>query len=198
MLSDGDIAMDPPARYNTVLHLIIRNMELIQMKTKPASDASSRSDAARMPKDQLLAFKVDAKLAELLSGVKNRSELIRDAVYAYLGHLCPLCEGKGTIPANRSHEIELLLAQLEFATCSGCHTALPVMPRLRKLVNKLPRQDRQRLSEFEKTGELLCADCFEKADQCENCGQHVPHGQLPEHLHKLHATAQAGSRRKDR
>lgn len=80
--------------------------------------------SGKMPKDQVMAFKVDAKLAELLASVKNKSELIRDAVYAYLGHLCPLCEGKGTIPANRSHEIELLLKQLEFATCTGCHTAL--------------------------------------------------------------------------
>ena len=145
-----------------------------------------KSSTRRMPKNQLLAFKVDATLAELLSSVKNKSELIRDAVYAYLGHLCPLCEGKGTIPANRGHEIELLLAQLEFATCSGCHTALPVMPRLRKLVSKIPREDRRRLSEFAKTGELLCSDCFEKADQCDNCGQHVPQGHLSDHLHKIH------------
>ena len=152
----------------------------------PTDKAATSKKGERMPKDQLLAFKVDAKLAELLSSVKNRSELIRDAVYAYLGHLCPLCEGKGTIPANRGHEIELLLAQLEFATCSGCHTALPVMPRLRKLVGTMPREDRQRLTEFEKTGELLCSDCFEKADQCDSCGQHVPQGHLPNHVHKIH------------
>ena len=145
--------------------------------------------SGRMPKDQVMAFKVDATLAELLGGVKNKSELIRDAVYAYLGHLCPLCEGKGTIPANRSHEIELLLKQLEFATCTGCHTALPVMPRLRKLVKTMPRPDQLRLTEFEKTGELLCADCFEKADQCATCGQHVPHGQLSSHLARRHAAA---------
>ncbi len=145
----------------------------------------------KMPKDQVMAFKVDAKLADLLASVKNKSELIRDAVYAYLGHLCPLCEGKGTIPANRSHEIELLLKQLEFATCTGCHTALPVMPRLRKLVTTMPRPDRERLNEFEKTGELLCSDCFEKADQCDTCGQHVPHGQLPQHLARRHIPAKA-------
>ena len=54
----------------------------------------------RAPKDQVIAFKADAQLASLLAGVKNKSELIRDAVYAFLGHLCPLCEGKGTIPHN--------------------------------------------------------------------------------------------------
>ncbi len=146
----------------------------------------------RMPKDQVMAFKVDSKLAELLGSVKNKSELIRDAVYAYLGHLCPLCEGKGTIPANRGHEIELLLKQLEFATCAGCHTALPVMPRLRKLIKTMPKPDRMRLAEFEKTGELLCADCFEKADQCGICGQHVPHGQLSSHLaRRRHDAARA-------
>ncbi len=143
--------------------------------------------AARAPKDQILAFKVDAALAGLLSSVNNKSELIRDAVYAYLGHLCPLCQGKGTIPANRSHEIELLLKQLEFAACSGCHTALPIMPRLQKLVSSLPSADRVRLTEFRKTGELLCAECFEKADTCHACGVHVPHDRLAVHRTKLHA-----------
>ena len=89
---------------------------------------AGKHNRMKAPKDQVMAFKVDAQLASLLASVKNKSELIRDAVYAYLGHLCPLCEGKGTIPANRSHEIELLLKQLEFAACSGCHTPLPVMP----------------------------------------------------------------------
>jgi hypothetical protein len=140
----------------------------------------------RALKDQVIAFKADAALAELLGGVKNKSELIRDAVYAYLGRLCPLCEGKGTIPHNRSHEIELLLSQLEFAACSGCHTALPVMPKLRSFVKSLPGPDRERLEEFEKTGQLLCSDCFDKADECGDCGQHVPHGHLSEHVAARH------------
>ncbi len=147
---------------------------------------------SRSPKDQVMAFKVDAALARLLGSVKNKSELIRDAVYAYLGHLCPLCEGKGTIPANRVHEIELLLTQLEFATCSGCHTALPVLPRLRRWVKDLPSTDRQRLTEYRKTGQLLCSDCFAKADQCDICGQHVPHGQLARHKRHARLAAKAG------
>jgi hypothetical protein len=158
------------------------DFEEMNMAEKPRKIATEKS-----AKDHVMAFKVDAGLAELLGSVKNKSELIRDAVYAYLGHLCPLCEGKGTIPANRSHEIELLLKQLEFAACSGCHTPLPVMPRLRKLVRNLPRADQERLNEYQKTGQLLCSDCFEKSDQCGTCGQHVPHGQLENHRDKQHA-----------
>ena len=158
------------------------------MERKSAKiEKEGRPEKADRPlKDQVIAFKADAQLAELLSGVKNKSELIRDAVYAFLGHLCPLCEGKGTIPHNRSHEIELLLSQLEFATCSGCHTALPVMPKLRRLVRGLPATDRTRLAEVEKTGQLLCTDCFEKSDECHDCGQHVPHGHLSEHQAARH------------
>ena len=140
----------------------------------------------RAPKDQILAFKVDAALAGLLASVNNKSELIRDAVYAYLGHLCPLCEGRGTIPANRGHEMALLLKQLQFAACSGCHAALPVMPRLQTLVNSLPHADRLRLTEFRKTGELLCSECFQKADTCDTCGVHVPHDHMADHRRKLH------------
>jgi hypothetical protein len=144
------------------------------------------ANRAKALKDQVVAFKADAQLAALLSGVKNKSELIRDAVYAFLGHLCPLCNGKGTIDANRGHEIELLLKQLEFASCSGCHTPLPVIPKLRAIVRQLPMADRQRLGEYEKTGELLCISCFEKADQCNDCGQHVPQGTLRRHQHTRH------------
>ncbi len=149
----------------------------------------SDQDRGRALKDQVVAFKADAQLAALLSGVKNKSELIRDAVYAFLGHLCPLCNGKGTIDANRGHEIELLLKQLEFASCSGCHTPLPVLPKLRAIVRQLPTADRERLGEFEKTGELLCVSCYEKADQCEDCGQHVPQGALSRHQHARHAAS---------
>ncbi len=140
----------------------------------------------RAPKDRILAFKVDAALAGLLASVNNKSELIRDAVYAYLGHLCPLCEGRGTIPANRGHEMALLLKQLQFAACSGCHSTLPVMPRLQTLVNSLPHADRLRLTEFRKTGELLCSECFNKADTCDTCGVHVPHDHMSDHRRKLH------------
>ncbi len=159
------------------------------------SGRTAENEKSRMPKDQILAFKVDASLAGLLAGVKNKSEMIRDAVYAYLGHLCPLCEGKGTIPANRGHEIELLLAQLEFAACSGCHAALPVMPRLRRLVKNMPRADRERLAEYRQTGQLLCVECFAKAEQCDVCGQHVPQGQLARHKQKSLAARHTGHRR---
>jgi hypothetical protein len=148
-----------------------------------------RHEQNRPLKDQVVAFKADAQLAALLSGVKNKSELIRDAVYAFLGHLCPLCNGKGTIDANRGHEIELLLKQLEFASCSGCHTPLPVIPKLREIVRQLPQADRERLGEYEKTGELLCVSCYESADQCEDCGQHVPQGSLRRHQHARHSPA---------
>ncbi len=163
-------------------------MAAVKHKSKNGRQAAGKRNGrparSKPLKDQIIAFKADAQLADLLSSVKNKSDVIRDAVYAYLGHLCPLCEGKGTIPANRGHEIQMLLQQLEYASCSGCHAALPVMPRLRFLVNNLPQADQRRLKEYESTGELLCADCFEKADECETCGQHIPQGRLPEHQHQ--------------
>ncbi|MCL5946291.1 MAG: hypothetical protein M1472_05490 [Planctomycetes bacterium] len=70
--------------------------------------------------------------------------------------------------------------------CSQSHLVSWVM-----LAVQYHKADRQRLAEFEKTGELLCSECFEKADRCSICGQHVPHGQLPSHLaRRRHAAAQ--------
>ncbi len=52
------------------------------------------------PKNRLVAFKADADLAGILASISNRSDFIRDAIYAHLGRICPTCRGSGTVMAQ--------------------------------------------------------------------------------------------------
>jgi len=48
----------------------------------------------------LVAFKIEAELADLLNQLPNKSEFIRRAIAAQIGTACPLCSGKGTVPRS--------------------------------------------------------------------------------------------------
>ena len=55
-------------------------------------------------KQEIITFKTDAKFAEALEGIPNRSAFIRTAVLAALKGLCPLCKGTGILtPEQREH-----------------------------------------------------------------------------------------------
>lgn len=55
-------------------------------------------------KQEIVTFKVDPSLAELLKAIPNRSEFIRSAILTALESGCPLCQGTGTLsPAQLEH-----------------------------------------------------------------------------------------------
>jgi hypothetical protein len=55
-------------------------------------------------KSDLITFKVDPSLAELIERLPNRSEFIRKAILAALTNTCPLCQGLGVLtPEQREH-----------------------------------------------------------------------------------------------
>ena len=55
-------------------------------------------------KTDLITFKVDPSLAELIERLPNRSEFIRKAILAALTNTCPLCLGSGVLtPEQREH-----------------------------------------------------------------------------------------------
>ena len=55
-------------------------------------------------KDEVITFKVDPDLAEVLHLMPNRSQFIRAAVLSALGHVCPLCQGLGILsPDQKQH-----------------------------------------------------------------------------------------------
>lgn len=81
-------------------------------------------DHAQQSKDEIITFKVDTQLAEVLRRIPNRSQFIRSAVLSSLDHLCPLCQGLGILsPDQRNHwdEFSEHHAVQECGTCGSVH-----------------------------------------------------------------------------
>jgi hypothetical protein len=72
-------------------------------------------------KSDLITFKVDPALAELIDRLPNRSEFIRKAVLAALTNTCPLCQGAGVLsPEQRRHWTEFTESH-EVERCDDCN-----------------------------------------------------------------------------
>ena len=54
--------------------------------------------------DEVITFKVESSLAEVIRRLPNRSQFIRSAVLSALEHTCPLCQGTGILtPEQQEH-----------------------------------------------------------------------------------------------
>lgn len=72
-------------------------------------------------KQEVITFKADAKLAELLRQVPNRSEFIRNAILSAMDNVCPLCMGTGILsPEQRKHWQEFTRNHT-VEECGDCH-----------------------------------------------------------------------------
>jgi len=73
-----------------------------------------------MKKDDLMTFKVDEELAEVLRTIPNRSDFIRKAVLNAIHNTCPLCRGSGTLtPAQKKHW-DAFSAHHSIVICDEC------------------------------------------------------------------------------
>lgn len=55
-------------------------------------------------KQEVITFKVDESLAEIIRQIPNRSDFIRRAILSSLDNLCPLCQGAGILtPQQKRH-----------------------------------------------------------------------------------------------
>jgi metal-responsive CopG/Arc/MetJ family transcriptional regulator len=53
---------------------------------------------------EVITFKVDPAVLELMKGIPNRSEFIRTAILSALDSICPLCKGNGVLtPKSKEH-----------------------------------------------------------------------------------------------
>jgi hypothetical protein len=133
-------------------------------------------------KQTLVAFKVEAELADLLNRLPNKSEFIRQAIASQLGTACPLCNGQGVVArATHEHFAPLILSQ-QVQTCAACgkDALLPAQ------AGKLPRKDRARLEQFLRGGPLYCAACFRDALPCGECGWLIDGEGIRDHMRLQH------------
>jgi len=72
-------------------------------------------------KQEIITFKVDAHLLELMKGIHNRSEFIRTAILAALENACPLCKGAGVLTPKQKEHWDAFAAGHSVQECEECH-----------------------------------------------------------------------------
>jgi hypothetical protein len=136
----------------------------------------------KAPKTAVVAFKVEAELAEFLNKLPNKSAFIRKAIAAQLKMACPLCNGSGVVSRGVHDHYASLLPQLNMRNCDGCGDQLP----LPHDPGDLAQDDHNRLEQFFHGGPLYCDDCYDKAPECGGCGWHIARDRVAEHQREAH------------
>lgn len=72
------------------------------------------------PKQEIVTFKVDEALHDILKSIPNRSEFIRAAILAALENVCPLCRGTGVLSPNQQKHWEQFARRHPLHQCDGC------------------------------------------------------------------------------
>src|SRR3954451_3918557 len=92
-----------------------------------------RDPKQHAPKNEVVAFKVEQELADLLDKLPNKSAFIRKAIEAQLGRACPLCQGKGVVPRGVHDHFAPIVEQTRMSSCDSCGDALPLPSEPREL-----------------------------------------------------------------
>lgn len=71
-------------------------------------------------RSQIVTFKADPSIVEALSGVRNRSEFIRNALLAAMENGCPLCRGTGILTPEQRRHWEAFAVDHVVSTCKSC------------------------------------------------------------------------------
>jgi hypothetical protein len=72
-------------------------------------------------KEEVITFKVDARLAEVLRTIPNRSEFIRTAILNAVENVCPLCLGAGTLTLQQRRHWDEFVHNHTVKECDDCH-----------------------------------------------------------------------------
>jgi hypothetical protein len=133
-------------------------------------------------KTEVVAFKVEADLAEFLNKLPNKSAFIRKAIAAQMKMACPLCNGSGVVSRGLHDHFAPLLKEFSSRNCEACGTVMP----LPHDPGELASDDRDRLEQFFHGGPLYCDPCYEKAATCNSCGWHIAPDRVAEHQRQAH------------
>ncbi|HUX20758.1 MAG TPA: CopG family transcriptional regulator [Spirochaetia bacterium] len=80
-------------------------------------------------KQEVITFKVDESLAEVIRQIPNRSDFIRRAILSSLENVCPLCQGSGILtPQQKRHWTEFSQHH-SVAKCSECEAVVMTCDR---------------------------------------------------------------------
>ncbi|MDP8239682.1 MAG: hypothetical protein P9X24_11385 [Candidatus Hatepunaea meridiana] len=72
-------------------------------------------------KQEIITFKVDEALSEVLKSVPNRSEFIRAAILTAMDNICPLCMGSGILTPDQRKHWENFTDSHTLEECENCH-----------------------------------------------------------------------------
>jgi hypothetical protein len=136
----------------------------------------------KLAKTEVVAFKVEAELAEFLNKLPNKSAFIRKAIAAQMKMACPLCGGAGVVSRGVHDHFEPLLKQFNSRNCDGCGANMP----LPNDPGDLAPDQHSRLEQFFHGGPLYCDGCYDKAPTCNDCGWHIDKTLAAEHHRKAH------------
>jgi len=136
-------------------------------------------------KSQIVAFKVEAELAEFLDKLPNKSDFIRKAILAQFGMTCPLCSGSGVVPRGVHDHYRPVIAEHNTHPCEKCKTAVAVPLSS----DAVPAADRKRYEQYLHGGPLYCTKCYPTVPSCDDCGWHVAMERVADHFKKVHAHA---------
>jgi hypothetical protein len=132
----------------------------------------------KTPKTAVVAFKVEAELADFLNKLPNKSAFIRKAIAAQMNTACPLCNGAGVVTRGLHDHYR----RLNLRSCDGCGHELPLPAE----PGDLSTEDRERLEQFFHGGPFYCDDCYDKAPTCDDCGWHIAEDRVAEHQRQAH------------
>lgn len=80
-------------------------------------------------KQEVISFKVDESLAEIIRQIPNRSDFIRRAILSSLENVCPLCQGSGILtPQQKRHWTEFS-EHHSVAKCADCEAVVMTCDR---------------------------------------------------------------------
>ena len=71
-------------------------------------------------KREVITFKVDETLHEIIKDIPNRSEFIRSAIINALGIICPLCNGTGMLNPEQKRHWDDFTADHSIERCDKC------------------------------------------------------------------------------
>ena len=80
-------------------------------------------------KQEVITFKVDETLAEIIKQIPNRSDFIRRAILSSLENVCPLCLGSGILTPQQKRHWNEFSEHHSVSRCKECEAVMMTCDR---------------------------------------------------------------------